>query len=140
MKILMMMTLLISFSAWAGWTEKVRTKLPQKVQSISLNTTSREEAIKKLGKPDLTVGEKDYWVMDGFKYALELTYKSGKVVTLHYNFPEKKISLDDLKGEIDPKLMKASTTSPHTVNTYQDKEGKLEVELSTNKIESVRFH
>jgi hypothetical protein len=140
MKILFLMTFFFSFSAWSAWTDKVKAKLPKKVQNISIGTTSRDEARKTLGAPDMTVGEKDYWVIGGFKYALELTYKSNKVVTLHYNFPEKNISLEDLKGEIDPKLMKASTTSPHTINTYQDKLGKLEVELSTGKIDSVRFN
>lgn len=139
MKKLILLSLLISFSAFAKWSEKVKTHLPTKLQALSIGKTDRDSARKTLGKPDLVRGDKEYWIMDGFKYALELTYEKNKLTSFHYNFPKKKLNIEDLKSQIDPKLLKASETAPHTTMMYQDKEGKLEVELTSGDIESVRF-
>ena len=139
MKKLILLSLLVSLPVLAGWSEKVKTHLPQKLQSIEIGKTDRESARKTLGKPDLVRGDKEYWVIDGFKYAVELTYVKNKLTTLHYNFPKKKLNIDALKPEIDPKLIKASPTAPHTTLLYQDKSGKLEFELTSGDVESVRF-
>lgn len=139
MKILILISLLISFSALAGWQEKVKSHLPAKLSSLTPGKTDREAARKSLGKPDLTRGEKDYWIIDGFKYAVELSFADNKLKTVHYNFPKKKLSIESFKSEIDPKLIKSSPNSPHTTMVYEDKEGKMEIELSTGKIESVRY-
>lgn len=139
MKILILFSLLFSASSFAGWQEKVKPHLPTKVSSLVIGKTDRESARKSLGKPDLVRGEKEYWIVDGFKYALELSFADNKLKTLHYNFPKKNLKVEDLKSEIDPKLIKSSPNSPHTTMVYEDKEGKMEIELSTGKIESVRF-
>lgn len=129
----------ISFTAHAEWASKVRQHLPLKVSSIIVGKTDREGARKLLGNPALIKGGKEYWIFDDFKYALELTYQGNKVSSLHYNFSKNKFSIEDLKKEIDPKLLKTSPSSPHTSLVYEDKEGKMEVELATGKVESVRF-
>ncbi len=139
MKMFIFLSLLVSFPALAGWSEKVKTHLPQKLQSFEIGKTDRESARKALGKPDLVRGDKEYWIMDGFKYAVELTYVKNKLTTLHYNFPKKKFNIDALKSEMDPKLIKASPTAPHTTLLYQDKSGKLEFELTSGDVESVRL-
>ena len=139
MKKLILLSLLVSFPAHAKWSEKVKTHLPSQLQSLTIGKSDRNSARKALGKPDLVRGDKEYWVMDGFKYAVELTYTKEKLSSLHYNFPKKKLNIDALKAEIDPKLLKASTTAPHTMMSYQDKEGKMEVELTSGDVESVRF-
>ncbi len=139
MKKLIFLSLFVSLPVLAGWSEKVKTHLPSKLQTLSIGKTDRESARKTLGKPDLVRGDKEYWVMDGFKYALELTYDKNKLTTFHYNFPKKKLNIEAIKTQIDPKLLKASETAPHTTLMYQDKEGKLEVELTSGDVESVRF-
>ncbi len=139
MKTLIVLTFLFSTSIFAGWSEKAKTHLPKDLRALELGKTNRESARKTLGKPDLVRGDKEYWVREGFKYAVELTYKDNKLATLHYNFPKKDFSLEDLKADIDPKLLKSSSTAPHTSLVYEDKEGKLEVDLSSGKVESVRF-
>lgn len=139
MKTLIVFTLLFTTSAFAGWTEKARTHLPKDLRTLELGKTNRESARKALGKPDLVRGDKEYWIREGFKYAVELTYKDNKLATLHYNFPKKDFALEEIKADIDPKLIKASPTAPHTSLVYQDTEGKLEIELTTGKVESVRF-
>lgn len=139
MKKLFLLALLFSLPAFAGWSEKVKSHLPQKLQTLELGKTDRESARKALGKPDLVRGDKEYWIIDGFKYAVELTYAKNKLTSFHYNFPKKKLNIDVLKTEIDPKLLKASPTSPHTNLLYQDKTGKLEIELTSGDVESVRF-
>ncbi len=139
MKKLLLLSLLISLPVLAGWSEKVKTHLPQKIQSFEIGKTDRESARKALGKPDLVRGDKEYWIIDGFKYAVELTYVKNKLASLHYNFPKKKFNIDALKSEIDPKLIKASPTAPHTTLLYQDKSGKLEIELTSGDVESVRL-
>ena len=139
MKTLILLSVLISFHTFAGWTEKAKSHLPPKVQTLELGKSDRDSARKALGKPDLVRGDKEYWIIDGFKYALELTYKNNKLATLHYNFSRNGFPVEKLKGEFDPKLLKASTSSPHTSLMYEDKQGKMEVEMATGKVESVRF-
>ena len=139
MKILILTAILFSSHSFAGWQEKVKPHLPAKVSSLVIGKTDRETARKTLGKPDLVRGDKEYWIIDGFKYAVELSFADNKLKTLHFNFPKKNLSVESLKSEIDPKLLKSSQNSPHTTMVYEDKEGKLEIELSTGKIESVRF-
>lgn len=135
----LMLFLFIPLLAHAGWSEKAKTYLPKTVQSIIVQKTDRDTARKMLGKPDLVKGEKEYWAIDGFKYALELSFSNKKVSSVHYNFSPARFSVEELKGSIDPKLLKASPSSPHTTLVYEDKEGKMEVDLSTGKVESVRF-
>ena len=139
MKKLILLSLLVSVPALAKWSEKVKTHLPSKIQSLTIGKTDRDSARKIMGKPDLVRGDKEYWVIDGFKYALELTFVNNKLTSLHYNFPKKKLNIEDLKAQFDPKLMKSSPTAPHTMMMYQDKEGKMEVELTSGDVESVRF-
>ncbi len=139
MKTLIVLSLLISSSVFAGWSEKAKAHLPKDLRTLELGKTNRDSARKSLGKPDLVRGDKEYWIRDGFKYAVELTYKDNKLSSLHYNFTKKDFPLEELKADIDPKQLKSSPTAPHTTLVYQDKEGKLEVELSTGKVESVRF-
>ncbi len=139
MKTLLFFTLFITLQVHAKWTDKVKPYLPQKLQNLELGKTDRENARKALGKPDLVRGDKEYWVLDGFKYAVELTYVKNKLTSLHYTFPKNKLNIDAVKSEIDPKLLKSSVTAPHTHLLYQDSAGKLEVELTSGDVESVRF-
>lgn len=139
MKLLLLFCMLFSFPSFAAWTEKVKSQLPSKFSELLIGKSNRDSVRKILGKPDLVRGDKEYWIMDGFKYALELSYKKNVLETLHYNFPKKSLTINDLKNDIDPKLLKASTTQPHTGLVYEDKHGKLEVEASSGKIESVRL-
>lgn len=139
MRLLLSLCILVSLPSFAGWTEKVKSQLPSKLSTLLIGKSDRDSVRKSLGKPDLVRGDKEYWTMDGFKYALELTYKKNVLETLHYNFSKKSLSLHDFKNNIDPKLLKASPTQPHTALFYEDKEGKLEIEASSGKIESVRF-
>jgi hypothetical protein len=139
MKKFLLFTFFISLPVLAKWTDKVKTHLPPNLQTLELGKTDRQSARKILGNPDLVRGDKEYWVMDGFKYAVELTYINNRLKSLHYNFPKKKLNIDALKSEIDPKLLKSSPTAPHTNLLYQDKTGKLEVELTSGDVESVRF-
>lgn len=130
---------LISFPVLAKWTEKVKSHLPQKLHSLAIGKTDREGARTALGKPDLVRGDKEYWVVDGFKYALELTYVRNRLTSIHYNFPKKKLNIDVLKTDLDPRLLQSSPSAPHTNLSYEDKEGKLEIELTSGDVESVRF-
>lgn len=139
MKFIFTFILIFSQSAFAGWSEKVKSHFPKKMNSLVIGKSDREAARKSLGKPDLVRGDKEYWIIDGFKYAVELTYKNNKLETLHFNFPKKTLAMEDLKSDIDPKLLKSSPDQPHTALIYEDKEGKLEVELTSGKIESVRL-
>lgn len=139
MKVCVLFLFLISLPALGGWSQKARSFLPKKVALIEPGKTDREGARKLLGKPDLVKGGKEYWVVDGFKFAVELSYQENKVSSLHYNFPEKKFGLEALKGGVDPKLLKRSPVSPHTSLVYEDAEGKMEVELTSGQVESVRF-
>lgn len=139
MKSFLLFLALTSLSAHAGWSDKARSFLPAKVQLIVSGKTDREAARKILGKPALARADKEYWIIDDFKYALELTYKNNKVAGLHYNFPKTKFSLEDLKKDIDPNRLKSSPTSPHTSLIYEDKEGKMEVDLTSGQVESVRL-
>jgi hypothetical protein len=59
----------------AGWQEDLFSLLPQKLQELQLNKTTPKDAALLIGKPALIKGEKQYWVYDDFKYALELTFK-----------------------------------------------------------------
>lgn len=131
--------LFVSLSAHAGWLEKVQAKLPEKVRQIKPGKTDRTEARKFLGKPDLVHGDKEYWIFDGFKYALELTYTKNKVSSVHFNFPQKNFSMESLSKDVNPKLIRTSPSAPHTSLIYEDKEGKMEIELTSGLIESVRF-
>lgn len=139
MKTLILISVLFSIEAFAGWAQKAKSHLPPKVQALELGKSDREAARKALGKPDLVRGDKEYWIIDGFKYALELTYKNNKLSSLHYNFSRNGFPVETLKGDFDPKLLKASPTAPHTSLMYEDKEGKIEVEMATGKVESLRF-
>lgn len=139
MKFILLMLMLISHAEASGWSRKVRTHLPEKVTKIETGKTDRTTARKILGMPDLVRGDREYWALGGFKYSLELTFEGSKVKTVHYNFSEKKPSLEEFKSLIDPKLLKPSQHEPHTALVYEDEEGKLEVDLSTGKIISLRY-
>lgn len=139
MKLIIIIAALFSFSSFAGWQEKVKPHLPPKIKLLTIGKTDRDSARKALGKPDLARGDREYWVIDGFKYAVELTYADNKLKTIHFNFSKKVLNIGELKNDIDPKLIKSSAQSPHTTMVYEDKEGKIEIELSSGKIESVRL-
>lgn len=139
MRFLVALALLLTLPAFAKWTDTVRSRLPSNIQKLELGKTDRAAARKLMGAPQLTKGDKDYWIVDGFKYAVELSFEKNTLKRIHYNFPKKTMDLEELKKDIDPKKLKASSTSPHTILVYEDKDGKLEIELTSGKIESVRF-
>lgn len=136
MKTLSFFLLFLSMNAFAG-RQEILSLLPVKLQKLSISKTSLKEAQKLLGKPDYVEGEKQYWVEKGFKYAIELTFKDSKLVSLHYSFPvkpdakviQKEFKEDDFKPFThDVNLLKATSEHEEVV-----------INVASKKLESVRI-
>lgn len=127
------MALFISFQCLGAWKKELEAHLPESVQSLKPGQTTKSKATELLGKPDLSKNGKDYWEMEGFKYALELTYQDGKIRSIHYNFKQGPL-LKDLPS-LDEGMFKANPQSS-VERIYSGKGFNITYSLSTGRITS----
>lgn len=122
--------------AASAWQEQVKSALPPALQEFVAGKTTLAEIEKNLGKAQLVKGPKYYWERDGLKYALELTFKSKILKSMHYTFTGTKPSLE-LLGSINLKNFK-----PHQKGRFlklEDKGSELIIDPISKTIYSVRL-
>ncbi len=89
--------------ATTSWQQEVKSLLPKPISEFKPRQTTLKEVEKNLGKAQLVQGSKYYWEKDGLKYALELTFESNVLTSLHYTFTGKKPDLMILHKHINVK-------------------------------------
>lgn len=134
----------LSFSSFAesNLATEARKLLPQDLQELTLNKMTSLEVQKKLGKPQLIEGNKQYWEIDGFKYGLELTFdKSKKLETIHYSFVGKRPLITRLSKFDTEKLLPVTQGGKVSSSLMKLKEKDCEVviDVSSKTIYSVRL-
>ena len=89
--------------ATTSWQQEVKSLLPKPISEFRPGQTTLKEVEKNLGKAHHIQDSKYYWEKDGLKYALELTFESNILTSLHYTFTGKKPDLMILKKHINLK-------------------------------------
>jgi len=97
-----MLFLFISLNSLAAnsWQDEMRSLLPAPLSTFVSGTTTLESVNKALGKAQLVKGSKHYWERGGLKYALEITFKSKKISSLHFTFTGSRPSFEGLLNKI----------------------------------------
>ena len=81
---------LIIFSAFAEEQKKLTNLLPQKVQEIIQSKKDKKSILALLKKPDLVESNKYYFIVDNFKYGINLEFKDGNLSKMNYTIVDKK--------------------------------------------------
>lgn len=81
---------LIIFSAFAREQTKLTNLLPQKVQEIIQSKKDKKSILALLKKPDLIENNKYYFIVDKFKYGINLEFKDGSLSKMNYTIVDKK--------------------------------------------------
>ena len=115
----------------SDWRDSLKSHLPSKIQKFEINKTTKAEALKKLGTPDLVEKNKYYWKEGEFKYPLELSFEDEKLIKLHYSF-QKGPALSLIR--INPDAFKSYS---HTLMKYEDKNGTVFLDVRSKTIDSV---
>ena len=89
--------------ATTSWQQEVKSLLPKPISEFKPRQTTLKEVEKNLGKAQHIQDSKYYWEKDGLKYALELTFESNVLTSLHYTFTGKKPDLMILHKHINVK-------------------------------------
>lgn len=117
---------LISLNLYASdsWEKDVNKLLPMPLSAFPASTVTLKEVEAKLGKADLVEGAKYYWIKDGLKYAIELTFTEKKVLSaLNYTFTKSPPSIESIK-EFKFSDLKPFVNQGKVSNRYFALEGK----------------
>ena len=135
--IVMILSLLpLSFSFASGVSEKeiLNLILPEKLKSVKLNETSKSMIVKEYGEPQKTVGDIDYYELEGIRYPFAVKYgKDGTVIYISYMYPKPSLKLKDLKNYVTEKDLTDAAMAPREMGLhYKAKKGKISFEFRNN--------
>lgn len=99
--LLIYMLISLSLASASEWSAEIERFLPQSVQSIEPGKTGQGKIHQEFGPPDFKKNGKEYWALNDFKYALEISYEDYKVKSYHYTFQKGPLveEVASLKGE-----------------------------------------
>jgi len=120
----------------SSWEDKLRATLPAPLNAAIIGKSTIKELESRMGKPHLVEGSKRYWIKDGLKYAVVLTFKNNKLSTIHYTFTSNKPSVDIIYADISKKSFE-----PYNTTYFIHRSASTEVVIDPNSktIYSVRI-
>ncbi len=142
LRLAMLLLLLSLNSADTSWQEEVKSLLPPPLSAFTAGVTTLATVEKALGKAQLVNGSKHYWERDGLKYALEMTFKSKKLSSLHYTFTGNRPSFINVIKKIDLKDFGPHPSSGRSAGRflkYKEKSSELILDPLSKTIYSVRL-
>ena len=139
-----LIALLICLNVFAStsWQQVVQSVLPQPISEFRPGKTTLKEVEKNLGKAQHIQESKYYWEKDGLKYALELTFESNILTSLHYTFTGKKPDLMILHKHINLKNFTPYPKEGKSIGRFlklQDQGSELIIDPVSKTIYSVRL-
>ncbi len=126
----------------SSWQQEVKTFLPKPISEFKTRQTTLTEVEKNLGKAQHIQGTRYYWEKDGLKYALELTFESNVLTSLHYTFTGKKPDLILLQKHINLKNFTPFPTEGKSIGRFlklEEKGSELIIDPVSKTIYSVRL-
>jgi hypothetical protein len=120
----------------SGLEAKLRAALPAPLDKAQLGKTTIGDLEAKMGKPDLIEGSKRYWIKNGLKYAVVLSFKKDKLSSIHYTFTEGKPSLESIYSDL-----KQSALEPYNTRylIHRSPSAEVVIDPTSKKIYSVRI-
>ena len=128
--------------ATTSWQQEVKSLLPKPISEFKPRQTTLKEVEKNLGKAQHIQGSKYYWEKDGLKYALELTFESNVLTSLHYTFTGKKPDLMILQKHINLKNFTPYPKEGKSIGRFlklQEQGSELIIDPVSKTIYSVRL-
>ncbi len=80
---------LILSSAFAEEQKKLTNLLPKKVQEIIQSKKDKKSILALFKKPDLIESNKYYFIVNNFKYGINLEFKDGNLSKMNYTIVDK---------------------------------------------------
>ena len=128
---------LITNASAQSWQKKVSTLLPKSLRELQIGKSTISDVEKKIGKANLVEGVHHYWEVDGFKYAVTLTFKKRNLDSIHYIFTKERPSWDLVKDQLrDPRALVPFNTR---YQLLKDGTSELVIDPATKTIYSVKL-
>jgi hypothetical protein len=116
------------------------TFIPEPYNKIKLKKTHIKEVEQIIGKADLVEKNKHYYIVNNFKYALEIVYKKDVVSELSYTFTKQRPSVTGMAFPLIPSgRFPASKEKTERYFKYTDQSGELKVDPVHNTVNSMRL-
>ena len=137
----LILSLLPALGSDLKWSQKINSFLPKAVAKIEIKKSHRSDIEKFLGKANLIEGDKNYYELDGFRYALEIVFKQDIVSEFSYTFIKNRPTFKELKLNLDLKKLSPYPKSVSSSRYFQhsDSEGDIVIDPISKDIYSVRL-
>jgi hypothetical protein len=141
---LAMLVLFLSFNTLAetSWQEEVKSLLPPPLSTFTAGVTTLDTVQKSLGKAQLVNGSKYYWERGGLKYALEISFKSKKLSSIHFTFTGNRPSFENVIKKVNLKNFAPHPSKGKSAGRflkYKEKNSELTLDPLSKTIYSVRL-
>ena len=141
---LAMLLLFLSLNSLAAtsWQEEAKSLLPPPLSAFTSGVTTLATVEKALGKAQLVNGSKHYWERDGLKYALEITFKSKRLTSLHFTFTGNRPSFEKILKKVDLKKFGPHPTDGKSAGRYlkfNEKNSEIILDPLSKTVYSVRL-